>query len=76
MTPIWKSIGGQNEAVLNLLNQFVGDSLGIKGFNVDIVFFGCHYKQLHKIKKQIQLKKIDSVKWWNLDLHYSDFLNS
>ena len=46
MTPIWKSIGGQNEAVLNLLNQFIGDSLGVKGFNVDIVFFGCHNKQL------------------------------
>ena len=70
MTPIWKSIGGQNEAVLNLLNQFVGDSLGVKGFNVDIVFFGCHNKQL-------KLKKIkNSVKWWNLDLHYSDFLDS
>jgi hypothetical protein len=57
MTPIWKSIGGQNEAVLDLLNQFVGDSLGVKGFNMDIVFFGCHNKQL-KEKKY--------VKWYAL----------
>ena len=67
MTPIWKSIGGQNEAVLNLLNQFVGDSFGVKGFNVDIVFFGCYNKQL-KMKKRFK----KSLKWRNLDLHCSN----
>jgi len=46
MAPIWQGIGGQDEAVLDLLNQFIGDSFGVKSFNVDIVFLGCYNEQL------------------------------
>ena len=48
MAPIREAIWGQDEAVLNLLNQFVSDSFGIESLNWYTVIFGCYNEQLAK----------------------------